>query len=190
MNWWTQSVTACCYELFCSIYSPLLIPRRQINTPQKRQLRTAESISSWRWVGSTFWKIKQRCVNKGHFKAPCSSVMLEIFLSSVPVVLLPSLHHLLLCRPAIFTQSLWLCCPPSCSRHVPLLSLPELQVCEYCALLLLMEWVTTDHTTMWLFLNTFSVSRAGLSNWGRLPSFKTRRNGQRRTRPDSGGPET
>lgn len=41
-----------------------LIPRHQINTPRKRQSRRVKSISSYHWVGSTFWKTKPRCVTK------------------------------------------------------------------------------------------------------------------------------
>lgn len=44
-------------------HSPL-IPRHQINTPRKRQPRRVKSISSYHWVGLTFWKTKPRCVTK------------------------------------------------------------------------------------------------------------------------------
>lgn len=42
-----------------------------------------------------------------------------------------SLHRLLLCRPAVFAQTLWVCGQTPCSRRVPLLCVPEQDLCEY-----------------------------------------------------------
>lgn len=51
-------------------------------------------------------------------------------LSSVSPVLLSSVHRLLLRRPAIVTQSFWLCGPASCGRDALLLPVPEQEVCK------------------------------------------------------------
>lgn len=55
---------------------------------------------------------------------------IDLSLSTVFAVHLPPADHLLLCRPPLFSQSLWLCGPTSCSKHLPLLPVPKQEVCE------------------------------------------------------------
>lgn len=109
--------------------------RNLINMLQKRQPRRAKSASSCPWVGSTFWKTKPRCVNKPvHWGAQALDYHFTAshFLSPpVFVVHLPFVHCLLLRPPAILNQSLWLRSQTPCSRHLPLLSVPEQEVCKY-----------------------------------------------------------
>uniref|UniRef100_A0A4W6DC73 PID domain-containing protein n=1 Tax=Lates calcarifer TaxID=8187 RepID=A0A4W6DC73_LATCA len=82
--------------------------------------------------------------------------------NQVFVVYMPTLHCFLLCRPVILTQSLWLCGQTPCSRHVPLLSVPEQEV----------------------------FSCAGVTYWGRLPNIEKGGEHQGRTGPDCGGAQT
>lgn len=59
-----------------------------------------------------------------------TDVLSTCFLPSVSVVPKSSVHRLLLRRPSIFPQNLRLRGQTSCSRHLPLLPVPEQEVCE------------------------------------------------------------
>lgn len=77
-----------------------LVQRHQINIPWKRQPRRVKSISSCLWVGSTFWKVKPRCVTN-MLSSHCSTWFNDTscFLWSGLIPCLPCVQFLLYTCP-------------------------------------------------------------------------------------------
>lgn len=108
----------------------------------------------------------------------------------VPAVLVPSVHRLLLCRPAAFAQSLRLRGQTPGGGHDPLLPVPEQDLCE-CPPPPPVHWYNYCFSVHDINIGSVifrcSVPRAGLGHRGRLQSVE-KRGRQGREGPDSGGP--
>lgn len=132
----------CCAALSrrSNSHHTLPLSRLRMNTPRKRLPRRAKSTSSCLWAALTFWKARPgfvpRAVGRTSSLAlpssPAQSNLLFPAVSdpSVPALHLPSPHHLLLRRPAADSKSLWFRGATPCSKHLPLLPVPEQEVCE------------------------------------------------------------